>query len=442
MLQAKTTVIPTETSDVKDVESATSILARIWPEYDPHGYGIMAEMMETVLRRVEKEQGASLLSQSSWEELGDYIVRVEGTIVSQRDLSELLSLLQGAPPPTTVPSVEIPIVGEEFHQLTSVSGLDIPQNYTNIGQSVEIRDGAHQRYGMMSPFSESVSAQSTQQSLHPRHHPSVHIRPRGNRPPIRKISLGESTQSRPRFSRSSRGSSSGDEDSDRSEHRMSPSSPGSRGSRSDASTSSSSPTIGDSKEWRANYNNMSIREQSRTEYEGYGLDAEYDSPANIESDQQKFLALQRKLKETERELEYQSRANEQAMAASMNQQEIEELRRDVIAKRREIEEFKKNDQYKSAQIAELTQQIEKSELSSSTQKSNAVAWKKRQDELMEDNARIRESLKQTEDALKPLITRLATAEALERRVGPYLIVYMAVFKLATAKLISWKIEQQ
>ncbi|KAF9999000.1 hypothetical protein BGZ65_005569, partial [Modicella reniformis] len=87
-------------------ESAYDILARIWPEYDPNGEGIMAEMMEKVLRRVEQEQGSSLLLGSGWDELKDYIACVEGTIVRQKDLSDLLGILQGTPPPPPPPPVD------------------------------------------------------------------------------------------------------------------------------------------------------------------------------------------------------------------------------------------------------------------------------------------------------------------------------------------------
>ncbi|KAF9103920.1 hypothetical protein BGX27_010316 [Mortierella sp. AM989] len=162
---------------------------------------------------------------------------------------------------------------------------------------------------------------------------------------------------------------------------------------------------------------MSIREQSRIEYEGYGLDADNDSQENMESVQQAYLTLQRKLKETERELEYQARANEQAREAMMDHQETEDLKRDLKIMKREISEFKKNEQFKSSQIAELTQQIEKSEKTSSTQKSSAAAWKKQKEELEEENTRVRESLKETESALGQLSKRLASEEAGRRRIN-------------------------
>ncbi|KAI7816312.1 hypothetical protein BC939DRAFT_53655 [Gamsiella multidivaricata] len=162
---------------------------------------------------------------------------------------------------------------------------------------------------------------------------------------------------------------------------------------------------------------MSIREQSRTEYEGYGLDTDYDTPEHLESVQQAYLTLQRKLKETERELEYQARANEQAREAMMNQQETEDLKRDLKAMRREISEFKMNEQFKSSQIAELTQQIEQSERNNSTQKSTAAALKKQKEELEAENTRVRESLKQVEEARDQLNFRLLSDEAGRRRIN-------------------------
>ncbi|KAF9354713.1 hypothetical protein BGX26_007453 [Mortierella sp. AD094] len=400
MLQANSSSIPAETP-AKSGESATEILARIWPEYDPNGYGIMAEMMEKVLRQVEQEQGTSLLKQSSWEELGDYIARVEGTVVSQKDLSDLLSLLQGTPPPP-LPTVETFMDEQDQGSFREEVSEDLQQQQHN---------RSDEYYQL-----ERRPVSERDHLLHPRHHSSAHLsRPRSSS--IRKISLSESSSSqfRPRHSRASHGSSSGEE-SDESEHLMTSSGHGSHSGIS-SSSSSPSPTVGDSKEWRSNYNNMSIREQSRTEYEGYGLDADYDSQENMESVQQAYLTLQRKLKETERELEYQARANEQAREAMMNQQETEDLKRDLKAMKREISEFKKNEQFKSSQIAELTQQIEKSEKTNSSQKSTAAAWKKQKEELEEENARVRESLRQSEVSLNQLSKRLASDEAGRRRIN-------------------------
>ncbi|KAI7816313.1 hypothetical protein BC939DRAFT_53668 [Gamsiella multidivaricata] len=179
-------------------ESATDILARIWPEYDPNGYGIVAEMMEKVLRRVEQEQGTSLLKQSSWEELADYIARVEGTVVSQKDLGDLLSLLQGTPPPMpeSLPIVETSM---EEDQGSFQESDDLQNNNDPYLHQLEDRPSSSEKH------------------LHPRHHSSIYARPRGS--PIRKISLSESSsQYRSRPSRS-HGSSA--DDSDESEYRVS-----------------------------------------------------------------------------------------------------------------------------------------------------------------------------------------------------------------------------
>ncbi|KAF9085703.1 hypothetical protein BGX27_003386, partial [Mortierella sp. AM989] len=205
MLQTNSSSIPAETPPAKIGESATEILARIWPEYDPTGYGIMAEMMEKVLRRVEQEQGASLLKQSSWEELGDYITRVEGTVVSQKDLGDLLSLLQGTPPPP-LPTVETSMDDQDqrsFREEVSDHLQQQQHNRSDEYYQLERRPTSERDY-----------------HLHPRHHSSAHhSRPRSSS--IRMISLSESSsQFRPRHSRASHGSSS-DEESDESEHLLS-----------------------------------------------------------------------------------------------------------------------------------------------------------------------------------------------------------------------------
>ncbi|KAF9434075.1 hypothetical protein BGZ76_008624 [Entomortierella beljakovae] len=401
MLQASSNSIPVETSPAMSGQPATEILAKIWPEYDPNGFGIMAEMMEKVLRRVEQEQGTSLLKQSNWEELRDYITRVEGTVVSQKDLSELLSLLQGAPPPP-LSTVE-----------TSLDGQDQGLTVEIIGDPQQQPQRNQEDYYRM----ERRPTSDDSHLLHPRHHSSAHY-PRSRSSSFRKITLSESSPYRPRHSRASHGSSG--EESDGSEQHMTSPGDGSRSGISSSSSSSPSPAVGDSKEWRSNYNNMSIREQSRTEYEGYGIDADYDSfhqQEDVETVQQAYTTLQRKLKETERELEYQARANEQAREEMMDQQETEELKRDLMKMKREISEFKMNEQFKASQIAELTQQIEKSEKTNSTQKSNAATWKKQKEELEEENTRVRESLRETEEALGQLSKRLASDEAGKRRIN-------------------------
>ncbi|KAI1319675.1 hypothetical protein EDD11_003369 [Mortierella claussenii] len=421
-------VISAQALPAKKIESPTDILARIWPEFDPHGHGIIAEMMEKVLRRVEQEQGTSLLESSSWDELADYIAHVEGTIVSQRDLSDLLSLLQGTSPPSST----LPTEQATSHDLEDIQSPDChppayqqpegqEQHYlathnshVNGNRDAQEERGYFQDEPRRPAFSASVATAIVQQHPHPRHHSSIRSRPRGNSANIRKISLSESSSFRPRHSKSSHGSSS-EEESNESERRTLSPGPGSQGSHS--SSSSPTPMTGDSKIWRSNYNNMSIREQSRTEYEGYGVDADYDTPENIESDHHKFLILQRKLKETERELEYQTRANELAKEAMMDQTETEGLKRDLNRMRREISEFKKNEQFKSAQIAELTMQIEKGEKTSSTQKSTAAALKKQKEELEEENTRIRESWRQSEDAYNQLTSRLAADEAERRKIN-------------------------
>ncbi|KAG0196791.1 hypothetical protein BGX28_009746, partial [Mortierella sp. GBA30] len=227
----------------KSKESAIDILARIWPEFDSRGTGIMADMMEEVLRRVEQEQGTSLLDENAWSMLGDYIATVAGTIVSQKDLGELLTLLQRT------------------------------KDQTAATDHTPTQDEPTEQRGQNDMYLRSEPQAPTQSHLHHHHQSSVPYRPR---PPsaIRKISLSESTQFSPR-PRAMRESSP--EQSDESEHHSSPRHD-SRGTYSGTSSPSytSREGAGNMKDYRTNYNQMSIREPSQTEYEGVGLDADYE----------------------------------------------------------------------------------------------------------------------------------------------------------------------
>lgn len=155
----------------------------------------MADMMEQVLRRVEQEQGTSLLAQASWDELGDYVKCVEGTIVSQKDLGDLLSLLQNTPQ-TSAPVVETSFSEDQEPFPASETDDRYNSSGTNLQPETSI-PGSH---------------------LHPRHHSSVHSRSRG--PGIRKISLSESSQYRPYHSRASHGSLDDELDLDDGEYRV------------------------------------------------------------------------------------------------------------------------------------------------------------------------------------------------------------------------------
>ncbi|KAG0319316.1 hypothetical protein BGZ99_005159 [Dissophora globulifera] len=327
-------------------ESALDILARIWPEYDGKD-GIEPQMMERVLRHVERELGTSLLAPSSWEQVRELASRVEGKVVKQ-DLCDLLTILQGASQPT-VPSFETPSSNDDDEG---------------------------------------------------------HI-------PVRNISLSESPQYGPRHSRMSRGSS--DEDSDSDSHGSKPplsstryESPGARSRQS----SHSSPTVGNSNEWRTNYNNMSIREQSRTEYEGFG--AEIDNPPEFIEPTAQSEHL-RRAREHARVLA--ERLDEQYQERVDNQQKSEALEREMTLMRRQIAEAEKNEQSRSAQIEKLNQHIEQSERSNSTQKSQAAAWKRQKDELEAENARLKESTMEIENAQQQLKLRLAIMEEDRRRIN-------------------------
>ncbi|KAG0245346.1 hypothetical protein BGX31_007418 [Mortierella sp. GBA43] len=368
-------------------ESASDILARIWPEYDPNGVGIMANMMEIILRRVEEEQGSSLLAQPSWDELRDYVKCVEGTIVSQKDLSDLLSLLQN----TSQLAAAAAAAAGATAPVMDTSSLALSE-----GQGPLVESETDDRYN------NSIS--SAGDNIHSR--PASHPRPKTAG--IRKISLSGSSQYRPYHSRVSHGSSD-DEELDNSDYRVSLSR-GSHGTHSidpSAPSDPESPTPGDSKQWvEGSFNHMSIREQSRTEYEGYGLEVDYRTPESQETREQALIVLQRKLKETERLLEYQDRALEQARA-QLNQQETEDLKRKVRELHRQISES-------NTQISEMTQQIEVNERVNSTQKSNAAAWKKQKDDLERENNLIREDLRRKEDELR---NRLDSDDTVKRKIA-------------------------
>ncbi|KAF9954640.1 hypothetical protein BGZ72_004428 [Mortierella alpina] len=352
----------------------------------------MADMMEQVLRRVEQEQGTSLLNEESWNLLGDYIATVRGTIVVQKDMSDLLGLLLSTP--KVEPAVvEEPVVAVETEQML-------------------LQDALPQHQGR----DDNIYLRSEPGHPQPRHPSALPHRPR---PPaaIRKITLGESGQPRPRNPRTMRESSA--EDTDGSDHRSSPEH-GSRGSHSGASSSPSSPSFQGAsgmKDWRTNYNQRSIREPSQTEYEGVGLEADYESPENddhLDSVKQAYWLMQKRLRQKENE--YEAGVNAHVKENMLNQQQIEDLRRDLKTMRREISELRGNEQSKSSQIEELEKQIEISERTSSTQKNSAATLKKQRDELAEDNSRMQEWLRQKEEALNQAMIRLTAKEADSRRI--------------------------
>lgn len=407
---------------LKHTKTAIDILNDIWPEYDQTEQGIMANMMETVLRRVEKEQGTPLLSTESWEQLADYVARVGSTVVSQRDLGDLLNLLQQTQPPQDEYSNDVQYQYHEFqndlheqnNNNTNINNNNNLYNdsYTHTYQEqerLEDDEGTHQEQqrhilrSSHSPRSPTLPHSRSQQTL---------ARPR---PGIRKISLSESREFRPRRMVPQEPSA---EDSDDNEHHVS-SGRDSRGTNSSASSSRSSPFMSTerSKDWRLHAYSMS-EHRSTTEFVGYGLDAEdehEDKELEMESVQNKYLRLQKKLQD--KQLEYEARSNQHVQEDMQNQQEITDLKQDLKTYRREISELKNNEQFKTSQIHELEQQIEKSEKTSSTQKSSAAALKIQRDELEEENRRMQESLRNKEEALSNAMVRLTAIEADSRRIN-------------------------
>ncbi|KAG0038692.1 hypothetical protein BGZ82_011163 [Podila clonocystis] len=341
--------------------TAIDILNEIWPEYDQTGQGIMANMMETVLRRVEKEQGTPLLSTDSWEQLANYVDRVGSTVVSQRDLGDLLNLLQQTSPTQTEHNNDAQY---QHHELQN----DLHEQKNNSNNLYN--DPYPPTYQEQERLEEDEATQHPQQHLlrsshaprspplpHPRSHQTL-ARPR---PGFRKISLSESREFRPRRVAPHEPSA---DDSDDDEHHVSS-----------------------------------------------GEDKELE----IESVQNNYLRLQKKLQDTK--LEYEARSNQHMKEDMQNQQEISDLKQDLKTYRREISELKSNEQFKTSQIFDLEQQIEKSEKTSSTQKHSAATLKMQRDELEEDNRRMQESLRVKEETLSNAMLRLTAIEADSRRIN-------------------------
>ena len=191
-------------------ETSIEVLARIWPEFDLSGRGVLANEMETILRRVEQEQGTQLLDQASWIQLNDYIEAAGQTVVNQKDLSDLLTLLQGA---TTYSALDDQLQQPPPFSSTLEESGDLdhghgrPLNRLNIHQQF---DQVYQNQEEEDNFVQTKSASL----LHPRRHSPLPSRMNGA--PIRKISLNESAQFRPRISRN--GNHSSQDESDGDEH--------------------------------------------------------------------------------------------------------------------------------------------------------------------------------------------------------------------------------
>ncbi|KAF9926855.1 hypothetical protein FBU30_003645 [Linnemannia zychae] len=398
-------------------ETAIEILARIWPEFDSNGLGIMANKMESVLLKVEQEQGTPLLEKASWDRLAFYVDSVGDTIVSQKDLMDLLLLLQDSSQ-TVDNNTE-----QQQPELQQQQEQEEHDNHAAHAHSLKTNsfqelsdDNDHSATDASILYSEPAPVYS-ESNLHPRHSSAIGQRPRASSTNIRKISLSESTHFRPRQHRVAHGSSPEVSDAEEDPMFSRPDSRGTHSGRSSAS-SPSGPVGPADNNWRnINYNNRSIREQSRTEYEGYGLDADYDSPdidPQLESLKQAYLSMQKKLRD--QDIEYEARVNEQIKKNLLNQQQMEDLNRDLKTMRREIHDLKTTERQKTSQITELEMQMEKTERTSSTQKSNAAALKKQKDELEEENDRMQEILRQKEDALNQATLRLTAIEAETRKI--------------------------
>ncbi|OAQ33347.1 hypothetical protein K457DRAFT_215254 [Linnemannia elongata AG-77] len=148
------------------------------------------------------------------------------------------------------------------------------------------------------------------------------------------------------------------------------------------------------------------------------MEADYDSPDNdpqLETLQQAYLSMQKKLRD--QDVEYEARVNEQVKKNILNQQQMEDLNRDLKTMRREILELKTTERFKTSQIADLEKQMEKTERTNSTQKSTAAALKRQKDELEDENERMQDILRQKEDALNQATLRLTAIEAEARRIN-------------------------
>lgn len=398
-------------------ETAIETLARIWPEFDPNGLGIMADRMESVLLRVEEEQGTQLLEKASWDRLHFYISSVGGTIVSQKDLADLLNLLQSSSQPAD--HVDQQPEQQQLHleqeEQSDQDAYTHPPKSNSFQELSDTIDNSVTDTSLLQSEPEQPAYSESQ--LHPRHSSAIGQRPRATSTTFRKISLSESTHFRPRQHRVAHGSSP--ETSDAEENPMS-SRPNSRSTHSGRSSTSSpsGPTGPADNNWRSNYNQFSIREQSRTEFEGYGIEADYDSPDNdpqLETLQQAYLSMQKKLRD--QDVEYEARVNEQVKKNILNQQQMEDLNRDLKTMRREILELKTTERFKTSQIADLEKQMEKTERTNSTQKSTAAALKRQKDELEDENERMQDILRQKEDALNQATLRLTAIEAEARRIN-------------------------
>lgn len=175
--------------------------------------------MEDVLLRVEEEQGTQLLDKASWDRLHFYISTVKGTIVSQKDLADLLNILQSS----SQPADHVDQQPEQQQLQLEQEEQSSQEAYTHPRKSnsfQELSDTIDNSVTDTSPLqSEPEQPAYSESQLHPRHSSAIGQRPRATSAAFRKISLNESTHFRPRQHRVAHGSSP--ETSDAEENPMS-----------------------------------------------------------------------------------------------------------------------------------------------------------------------------------------------------------------------------
>ncbi|KAF9415314.1 hypothetical protein BGZ94_000126 [Podila epigama] len=428
---------PTLQKAVKKDVTPIEILAEIWPEFDPTGQGIMADMMEAVLRRVETEYGSPLLIPSSWEGLREAIAMVQGTIVNQKDLGELLLLFQGPEQHQQLQEQQQQQQEQEQHReqqqplMTKYEyqhGNNSSNNYYYHSHPHEpignVND--HDHDNVLDPYyvnqpPERVSNVDDYSNSPPQYQPQqAHHSQEGERDNAQQQErLHEQQQLEQhedarqwRSSRGSTKSSSLPHSHSQQQHLLAPRPrPGIR----KISLSESSPSLFRARRMVSQEVAAAAAPDSEDDDSDHHLSSGEDRELEIESVQHAYMSLQKKLQDTK--LEYEARSNQHTKEDMLNQQQIDDLKRDLKIKRREISELKTNEQFKSSQIMALEQQIEERERTSSTQKTSVALLKMQRDELEEENARMQESLKIKEDALNDAMHRLTIIEAESRRIN-------------------------
>ncbi|KAG0346825.1 hypothetical protein BG004_000746 [Podila humilis] len=435
-LESMSHLKPSKSSQSKG--TAIAILSEIWPEYDHTGQGILATMMDTVLRRVEEEQGSPLLDQSGWEQLAAYTDRVGATVVCKQDLENLLGILQALP--SELMSSPQPYndtndlygnnsninINDDFlqNQYYSQRHPHAPEN--DLGRHPvdhhehhrhstyqDQPQRQHHHQGQQFQFQEEnnrLRQSSRSPALsHSRSHQHNLARPR---PGIRKISLSESSSNFRSWRSKTQEPLSNDESDDGGRHVSS--NHDSHGTASGRSSGGSSPSINtESKDWRMNPYSMSVH-KSATEYEGLGMEAE-EAEEERKMNSSAIEVLQRRLVEKKTELE--ELAYKKANEELMYQEKIDTLLQDLKKQRDEISGVKTTEEAQSLEIKKLEQQIAQAGEASSNQKNSVVALKLQLSEHEQENVLLQGSLKTMEDALDDAMIQLKTYEAEARRIN-------------------------